>query len=67
MCLAWDESLVAQATQPAVGTGDWKVALTRTLESVRYAKQIRLWRAALRANNFGRHRGGRDLETMHGG
>ena len=40
LCLAWDESLVAHAFQPAVGTGDWKVTLTRTLESVRYAKQV---------------------------
>ena len=41
MCLAWIESFVSDAFQPAVGTGDWKVALTRTLESVRYVKQIR--------------------------
>ena len=47
MCLARDESLGTHAFQPAVGTGDWKVALTRTLESVRYAKQIPAGTAAL--------------------
>ena len=39
--VAWNESFVAHPLPPAVGTGDWKVALTRTLESVRNAKQIR--------------------------
>ena len=40
ICLAWNESFAENAVPPAVGPGDWKVALTRTLESVRYAKQI---------------------------
>ena len=40
MRLAWNALFVAHAFPPAVGPGDWKVTLTRTLEIVRYAKQI---------------------------